>query len=382
MNPSRIYTIAGRIMRQILRDRRACALIILAPLLIMTLLAVILKTDANPLRIAVHSGMENFIITITISNFLESAGEDGSGFTTVSLPDDTLPEEAIKKGLADAVLIIPDDFIQQRASGKRSGFNLVLEGADPMRTASIFSRLRKAVPESLSGMPKIIPAGCPSRCAELIPSAPPEIKVSKIYGQEIDETTDFFTPVLPPFFVFFFVFILSGLSFLRERTGGTAERLLASPLKRPELVCGYILGFLPPALIQAAIVILFARYILGGPWGGWTTIATTFLICLVAQCLGVFISAFARSEFQVFQFIPIIILPQTLLCGIIWPISGFPVWLKVTAYIFPLTYAVNAIRDTVIRGLGFTAVWQDMAILLLFTIASVTLAALSVRRAV
>ncbi len=192
---------------------------------------------------------------------------------------------------------------------------------------------------------------------------------------------DFFTPVLPPFFVFFFVFVLSGLSFLRERLNGTAERILASPLNRSELVSGYILGFFPAAMVQAAVVMLFARYVLSGLWGGWIAVIVVFLLCLVAECLGVFISAFARSEFQVLQFIPLVILPQVLLCGIIWPIDTFPDWLRITAYCFPLTYAVEAIRDVAIRGFGILDVWQDLAMLIAFTILGTTLAALSVRRA-
>ncbi|MCZ7581963.1 MAG: ABC transporter permease [Deltaproteobacteria bacterium] len=133
----------------------------------------------------------------------------------------------------------------------------------------------------------------------------------KVFGESIEEEMDFFTPVLPPFFAFFFVFILSGLTFLRERVDGTAERVLASPLHRGELVLGYVLGFLPAALLQATVVILFARFALGGPWGGWPVVLTVLLLTLVAECVGVFVSAFARSEFQVFQFIPVIILPST-----------------------------------------------------------------------
>ncbi len=382
MKMSMATAVAGRLMRQLIRDRRACALIILAPLLIMTLLAVIIKSDDSAPAVAISAGADNFLIVSAMSSILEKSDEIGSGFIIKTLPPETTPENAVRSGIVDAVLVIPDSFIPDRASGKKSSLTLVLDGADPMRTAAIFSRFRKTIPDSMSDIPKFVPAGCDPKCLDSVPDGPPSIQIEKIYGKDIDETTDFFTPVLPPFFVFFFVFLISGLSFLRERTGGTAEKLLASPLKKPELVAGYIIGFMLPALVQASIVILFSRYVLGGPWGGWVVVITTLLLCLVAECLGVFVSAFARSEFQVMQFIPIIILPQALLCGMIWPVSGFPVWLRPAAYIFPLTYAVDAIRDTAIRGLGFSAVWHDIIILIIFTVISTTLAAVSVRRVI
>ncbi len=382
MNITRILAISGRLMRQLIRDKRASVLVIFAPLLIMSLLAVILKSDDNPPRVAIKAGIGNMMITDSMTSMLSKPDELGSGFIVETIPDGVSPERAIKSDIVDAVLIIPDEFINERADGKRSKLTLVLEGADPMQTASIFSRFRKTIPDTMGSVPKFLPADCDPHCVDTIPDGPPAIEIEKIYGKDIEDTIDFFIPVLPPFFVFFFVFLLSGLSFLRERVGGTAERLLASPLARSELVCGYVLGFFTPALIQAAIVILFAKFVLGGPWGGWIVVLTTFLLCLVAECLGVFVSAFARSEFQVFQFIPIIILPQLLVCGIVWPIKGFPDWLKIIAYCFPLTYAVEAVRDVALRGFGFMDVWHDLAVLTLFAIFSVTLAAFSVRRAV
>jgi ABC-2 type transport system permease protein len=236
------------------------------------------------------------------------------------------------------------------------------------------------VRDAVGEFPKFMEVDCPLHCADTIPDSPPEMETIKVHGDEIEENMDFFIPVLPPFFVFFFVFLLSGLAFLRERGSGTAERLLASPLGKAELVTGYVLGFLPPALVQSTVVILFSLFVLGGPWGGWALVASVLLLCLVAECLGVFVSAFARTEFQVFQFIPLMILPQLLLSGIIWPVCDFPEWLKPVAYCLPLTYAVEAVRDAAIRGFGFDQLWQHLAALAGFVVLGIALASLSVRR--
>jgi ABC-2 type transport system permease protein len=381
VNSTRISAVAVRLMRQLIRDKRACALMIFAPLLVMTLLAFLLRGEQQAPRVTVVATGTISIFITELERLLEEPDEESSGFELVDLPEGITPKEAIRQGIVDAAIVFPRTFLEDRATGKRSQVDLWVEGADPMRSAEIYSRLRKALPDSLSGLPIFLPADCDDHCAETIPDGPPNIEMFKLFGEDIEQM-DFFTPVLPPFFVFFFVFIISGLTFLRERIGGTAERILASPLTRAELVSGYVIGFLPAALVQATIVILFARYGLGGPWGGLAAIVAVLLMALVAECLGVFVSAFARSEFQVFQFIPIVVLPQILLCGIIWPIDGLQTWLRVISYCMPLTYAVEAIRDAAIRGAGLVGVWPDLVVLAGFTLLGVVLAARSVHRAI
>jgi len=384
MSAGRIVAVGGRILSQLAGDKRAMALILIAPMLVMGLFAILLNAEERvPKAAIVASGMVAIYLD-KLEEQLEVPDEDtdDAGFEIVAIPEGMEPKEAVLKRLADAVLVFPDGFLEDRASGRSSQLDLYVEGADPMRTAGIFSRFRKTVPDSLDGMPRLLPVDCAPHCADSIPEGPPKLELTKVYGDEIDQNMDFFAPVLPPFFVFFFVFLLSGITFLRERMTGTAERLLASPLQRTELVSGYVLGFLPAAVVQGAVVILFARYVVGGPWGGWTVILSTLLMCLVAESLGVFVSAFARSEFQVFQFIPIVVLPQLLLAGIIWPVSAIPAWLRPVAYSMPLTYAVEAIRDAAIRQLPFTCGLHYLGILCLFALGAVVLAAVSVRRSV
>jgi ABC-2 type transport system permease protein len=379
---SRVVAVALRLIRQLLRDRRMSVLVLVVPVVIMSLFAVLLKSEGAPPKVAIQATGTASLFLSDLEMLLEEPDEEGEGFELVDLPEGMQPKDAVSSGVVDAVLVVPDNFLEERANGKRSRMDLIIEGADPMRSADIFSRFRKTVPDSLSGLPKFLPEDCDAHCADTIADGPPKIEMEKIYGDEIDDSMDFFTPVLPPFFAFFFVFILSGMAFLRERTGGTAERLLASPLSRTELVGGYVLGFLPMALVQAAVVIAFAAFLLGGPWGGWPAVVAVLLLTLVAECLGVFVSAFARTEFQVFQFIPIVILPQILLCGIIWPVATMPGWLQVIAYCMPMTYAVEAIRDVAIREMTFMDVWLDMAALVGFAVLGAGLAALSVRRSV
>ena len=362
MKRARVFALAGRLLRQLARDRRAAALILLVPMLIMSLLTVLLNTTARPARVSVAATGVASLFIDGIERRPNATPAQPTGLTVVALPDDAAPADAVRRGLVDAALVFPRTFVEDRASGENSRLLLYVDGADPLRTAEIFSAFRTAVPDSLAGLPTLLPENCDASCAAAIPKGPPAIEVVKLSGRGLTKTMDFFTPALPPFFALFFVFLLSGLTFLRERVSGTAERLLASPLQRAELVAGYALGFLPAAFVQASVVILFGRYALGGPWGGWPAVAAIFLLTIVAECLGVFVSAFARTEFQVIQFIPLVVLPQLLLCGLIWPVAGMPPWLKPLAYALPLTYATSLLQG-IWNGDGWSAHMGDVAAL-------------------
>ncbi len=379
MSVHRVFTIAARLLRQLGRDRRAIALVIVVPIVVMGLLAVVLNPGDKIPRVALRASGTTDLFLRDIENRIGAIDDEDERVEVVVLADDMTTEQALVAGKVDAVLEFPPKFIEERVSGNRSTMIIRVEGSDPMWTADIGKRLRLALPDSLVGLPKILPADCASHCGDTIPDSPPTTDVIGVYGEQVDDAMDFYAPVLPPFFVFFFVFLLAGLTFQRERVSGTAERLLASPLRRSELVAGYMLGFLPAALIQATITVLFARYALGGPWAGWEGVVAIGLLALCAESAGVFVSAFARTEFEVIQFIPVVILSQLLLCGVFWQISDLPTWLQPASRVMPLTYAVEVVRDCAIRQFGWRQVWPDLLALVGFTVGSVILGALSAK---
>ena len=195
---------------------------------------------------------------------------------------------------------------------------------------------------------------------------------------------DYFAPVFIAFFAFFFVFLLTSVSFLRERSQGTIERLFASPVNNAEIVIGYFLGFLVFALIQSLIVLLFTIYVLNVHFLG--NIGFVFLIELImvvgAVNLGIFLSAFARNELQVVQFMPLVIIPQALLSGFIWPIKSMPPVLQWLSYAVPLTYANTALRDIMIKGMDLSKVSFDIYVLIAFALLMIFLAGVSIRKGV
>jgi ABC-2 type transport system permease protein len=193
---------------------------------------------------------------------------------------------------------------------------------------------------------------------------------------------DSMAPAVLATLVLFFGFILSGISFLRERSQGTMERLMASPVTKMDVVGGYLMGFLIFAVIQTLIIFFYMVYVLKIGFHGelWQIVVFQILIGILAVCLGIFISVFAKNEFQMVQFIPLIIVPQIFLCGLLWPISQMPDYLQWIANLLPLTYGVEGIRALMVEGKNLLDIIKDIGVIAAYTAVLMILAALSTRR--
>jgi len=198
---------------------------------------------------------------------------------------------------------------------------------------------------------------------------------------ELPGTLDYIAPALLATLALFFGFLLTGISFLRERSQGTLERLMASPVSRLDIVLGYLLGFFLFALLQTLIIVLFTIYALDVQYKGdlWQIFVFQIIVLIGAINLGIFISAFARNEFQMVQFIPLIILPQVFLCGILWPLEQMNDVLQWIAKFLPLTYAVEGMRDIMVYGKSLLDVGFDLAVLAAFAVGISVITALTLR---
>ena len=197
-----------------------------------------------------------------------------------------------------------------------------------------------------------------------------------------EEQVDNIAPALLATLALFFSFLLTGISFLRERSEGTMERLMASPVSRLDIVVGYLFGFFIFALTQTLIILFFTIYVLHVRYTGdlWQIFIFQVVIIAGAVNLGIFISAFARNEFQMVQFIPLIILPQVFLAGLLWPVEKMPEYLQWLSRFLPLTYAVQGLRDIMLGGKSLIDVLFELSMLAGFAIATSVLAAISLRR--
>ena len=189
-------------------------------------------------------------------------------------------------------------------------------------------------------------------------------------------------PALLGVFAMIFTFILTAVSFLRERSQGTLERLLVTPAGRADLLVGYMLGFLLFAAVQSVILLLFTILALDINYQGelWQVFIVLMVLTVVGVSLGIFVSTFANNEFQVTQFIPILLAPQVFLSGVVLPVSQMPGYFQGASKVLPLTYAVRAMRNMMLRGESIGDNAFEVGVLAAFAVGLLIAATLTVRR--
>ncbi|HXG77427.1 MAG TPA: ABC transporter permease [Gaiellaceae bacterium] len=182
-------------------------------------------------------------------------------------------------------------------------------------------------------------------------------------------------------FPFVAMFIVTSITMLRERTSGTLERLLTTPLGRGDLLAGYGLAFALVAAVQAGLVSAVAFGLLGLEADDRLAVAALAVAnAVLGMALGLFASAFARTEFQAVQFMPAFVLPQILLCGLLVPREQMAGWLQGLAAALPLTYAYDAL-DRLGSGAALGArFWADVGVVAGATVLALALGAATLRR--
>jgi ABC-2 type transport system permease protein len=200
----------------------------------------------------------------------------------------------------------------------------------------------------------------------------------------IDDPAAFgrWAPMLLGVFPFIVMFIVTSVGTLRERAGGTLERLMTTPLGKLDLLLGYALAFGLLALVQVGVVTTISVTWLGLDLAGslWSLVLVAVLDALLGMALGLFASAFARTEFQAVQFMPAFVLPQALLCGLVVPREQMASWLEWISAVLPLSYAVEAMSE-LSRGADFTGTLaRDLAVIIGCVVVSLMLGAATLRR--
>ncbi|HEY9594040.1 MAG TPA: ABC transporter permease [Spirochaetia bacterium] len=342
-------SIARRVITQIGMDGRTLALIIAAPLVMITLLWVVINGGLATPTIALNGS--------TPASFREALGKNAR----------VIEASSAEEGLA----LVRDEKADALLDYGSTPARLVIDGADPSVTATVGRAVQKTGFSVMSTIPML---------KNLMGNVQP--KVELLHGSENGTAVDFIAPVMMGFVVFFFVFILSAISFLRERTTGTLARILVTPATPMQLVVGYMLGFGLFAAVETVLIQVFTIRVLGIPALGsfLEILVMNIALCLVALSMGSFVSAFAQNEFQVLQFIPIVILPQVLFSGIL-DLREAPAWVQALSKIFPLTYGGHALRELMLRGRSLLSLWVDLVVVLGFAALFVGLNTLSLRRA-
>jgi ABC-2 type transport system permease protein len=370
MSMRRALAITRRLLAGFRHDKRTLGILFMVPLVMLGLFALLLRHDPTPVAVAVLN---------------EDAGPLGraiveqlkaSDHMAVTEPTADAARAQLEDGTLSARIRLPEDLSVTAAKTGAVKPDITLRGTDPSASAVVLQSIQQAILAALQAQAR---AGIGT-----LPTLEPQITYR--YGGSSLDGLDLLGGPFVGLVVFFLVYIVTSISFLRERSLGTLERLMASPLRRGEIVVGYMLGFSAVAVVQSVEVLVFSLWVLHIYNAG--SIALIFgielLLALAAVNLGIFLSTFARSEFEAVQFIPAVIAPQMLLSGVIVPVASEPGWLQVVSNVLPLTYAVNGLRAVMLEGagLGSNGVLLDVAVLAAFCVATILAAAATLRRTV
>lgn len=368
MSIERMRMIARRVILQFRRDHRTLGLVFVVPVLIVSLLAFLMQNVEGTVSLAVVNEDAAAVAGPALVSVLKAT--ERLHVTEMGRSD---AQQALKNGDVKAVVILGADLTRTLQSERRLPIQLVVDGSNPLDTGTLMQALGQTVDkavETVSGGVLTIPKL--------------DVETSYIYGGPQFNIFDLFAPAYISFFIFFLVFLLTCVSFLRERMQGTMERLMATPAGRGEIVLGYTLGFGVFAVLQSLAVLLWSVYVLHVHYVGSLLVVFFIeaILAAVAVGMGIFLSIFARNELQAVQFIPIVIIPQAFLSGLFWQIKDLPAWLQPFSYIMPMTYGIRALRDVMIRGFSVTQVAPDLLVMLGLAVVMLALAAASLRREV
>ncbi|BBO00282.1 ABC transporter permease [Sporolactobacillus terrae] len=393
-----LFAMARRIISQIVRDKRTLALLIVAPLLILTLVWYIFGAKASEPNLA--------IIHYDSSDYMSAFAKNDYKRMT--------PLQA-RQALADKKI---DAYVDLKNPVK-----VHLEGSDPQRNGLAMSKIQKSMQkvqaitvsamkdeltdvikaqkkgmqaeqQTIAQMSKAMQIYAPGALAQITQNAPkveepdspqkPEkvtLDVSYLHANDDLNTFDAFGPAMVGIFVFLFIFMIGGVSFLRERTTGTLDRLMASPMKNYQIIWGYMIGFGLFVIVQSFLLTCYIVYVLQIYNVGHLldVLIIVFILSFSALSLSILLSTFASNELQMFQFIPLVIVPQIFLSGL-FPIDTLPGWVQAIGNLMPIHYSTEALRNIMIRGSGFSDWWLDGFILILFSAVFITINILFIRR--
>lgn len=353
------FYITKRIFKQTIRDIRTLMLLLVAPLLTLTLFYYIftVSDNSNGVKVGVHD------IPESLKQQLQSQDITIENFKDHKNIDDKIKEDQ----LTGFILMQNHELEVTFANDNPTDKGVMASTNQKWLTNHNMSQLKentKSLKKALAQVQSQIPDNANTGQSMTENREPIKINTHYLYGDKDATYFDTINPILIGFFVFFFTFLIFGIGLLKERTSGTLERLLSSPIKRSHIIYGYIMGYGIFSVIQTFVVVIYAIYVLNIAVEGsiWLVLATTVLTALVALTFGILLSTFASSEFQMIQFIPLVIVPQVLFAGLI-PISSMNIGLQYFAHLMPLFYTGEAMQDVMIKGFGVQDIYINLCVL-------------------
>lgn len=359
----RTLAIAKRILMELFRDKRTLAMMFIAPIFIMWLMNIMFSANSTT-----NVSVATVGVPTNVSRTMDNIKH-------VSIHKYDTTKEAKKK--------LKDQKVDSIIHYHNNKYSVTYANTDSSKTAMVKQALRSSITAStMKTMAKtnqklsaLLQKTNPQIATQMTSqaksksSASPKISNHYVYG---DKNTGFFAKIIPimmGFIIFFFVFLISGMGLLNERVSGTLDRLLATPVKRSEIVYGYMISYGVLAIIQSTVIVFSTIWLMNVEVVGniFSIIFISLLFALVALAFGILMSTLASSEFQMMQMIPLVVMPQIFFSGII-PLDSMAHWVTYIGDILPLTYAGDALSKIVLDGTSIFKLGGDILALLIFLV--------------
>ncbi len=354
------FLIMRRILTSLKRDHRTVGLVLVAPALFMIIFGIAFGGEIEHVPIIIINNDSDAQVVINqtlpfppytnITVFNDTVDSLGDAITDKLFYDDSRVDVSIYENYTKAkmdmsekefacVLYIPENFTYNLVSplGENISLEIYIDNSNPQIGAVCLSAIQEAFQDATGEYRGNL-----------------GFNILYAYGEDLS-TLDFFAPGMIVYGVFFFSFMLVVMNLITERKLGTLSLLLQCPYDKIEIILGYLVAFSIVSMMQTTLIMLVAGLIFEVSFGSTLAhLVSVYIGAIVVGWVGlvlaIFLSAFARSEFQAVQFIPLVIIPVLLLSGIIIPISQLPEIIRWVSYLLPTTYGIHLLRQIAIEG--------------------------------
>ncbi|MGH9163321.1 MAG: ABC transporter permease [Vicinamibacteraceae bacterium] len=366
-----VLAVARKEMRQVRRDTRTMALVLVMPLFFLWLFGYALNLDIRDVPLAVQDRDGSPESRALVEAFLES----GYFRLVDTTHDDGVMRQLIDRGDVRAVLVVPTDFATDLHNGRPVTVQAIVDGDNANTASTVIGYINGvvgAVSERLAGERTAVAARRPPLVLEPRVWFNPELKSSYFLVLGLIAYIATLTAV-----------VSTALSVVREKERGTFEQVRMAPIGTMSYIIGKVLPYLVLSLISVLGIILVGMWLFGLPMrGSWLLLlGATALFLVAALAMGLMASSLAETQQAAFQLAALMsVLPTMILSGFMFPISSMPVVIQAVTYIVPARYYVAALRAVVLKGAGASVIFVDLVCLAVFSVGMLTLAALRLRR--
>lgn len=341
-------------MRHILRDRQTLTILLLLPLAMVVLFGFALRNDVSNVRIAIIDPTPDHATIALRSRF---AGNPRFELVAIA-PATGVVEPLFRRGAADLALVFPPRFAERIADGSPARLLLIGDASDP-NTGSTMAAYASAVIASYQAS-----IGAMGSAVQIVPQL-------RMRFNPTLESVNLFVPGLIALVLTLITALMTAISLSREKERGTLEILLVSPLRPWQIILGKVMPYLLLALGNVITALVAAWVVFHVPIRGSVTLllAASILYSMVGLALGVLIAAVTSSQRAAMLGALVgTMLPNTLLSGMIFPVSSLPDWLRPVTYLTPARWFIVISRGIMLEGVGVRYLWKDLSVLVLMLV--------------